>query len=295
MVTACADQSAELVHSSMYRARMADDEFAMLTREHLRRAPEQTLYEVTDRLRGWLVAVRKAGLAGEFDRAFDSAPSFEEIAELIEPALRSAAAPTAPTADFAATLLSVEEQLGAPLPPSLVDVWELRARSPRWRALVDAFLGPEMLDPTAYLNLPEWWRGHGHRLAVSWSPDRRSISPVHESLEDDYLDWFANEDESGRATGSTWRRLVVGDGAMLDPGIADSLIEVAGGAGEWVEVVSDWRDERGESPIFRAGDDFEGYAYLLGSHVPEWLGLEIDVAVAAVVDGRPDSSTSDGQ
>ncbi len=54
-------------------------------------------------------------------------------------------------------------------------------------------------------------------------------------------------------------------------------------AGTWVELVGDWRDDAGESPVFRAGDDFDGYVNLVGGTVAQWLGVEVDTTLARLV------------
>jgi hypothetical protein len=151
----------------------------------------------------------------------------------------------------------------------------LRERSPQWRTLVRALVGPRIFEPTSYLDHD---RKSAYRLSIA--VEGNAMSPVHATLDNEYVTWFAEADEAQQATTDTWRRFTVGDSVMLDPEIRYSLIEICSDHGEWVEVVSDWRDESGESPIFRAGDDYEGYADLLATSVPQWLGLEIDVTLA---------------
>lgn len=257
---------------------MSDTPFSVLTRRHRRQAPESTFTEVTDRIGRWLLAVEAAGLAEAFDEAVDDARvtlRFHELRSLTEPARAACRAAAAPSADFADLLARLRTRLGAALPPSLVDFWELRGRSPEWRSLVDALVSPRIFEPSSYLNHN---LDPAYRLSIAVTGN--SMSPVHTTLADEYGEWFAETDEAQRATAATWRQFVVGDGVMLDPEVRYSLIEIGSDHGEWVEVVSDWRDESGESPIFRAGDDYEGYADLLGTSVPQWLGLEIDVTLA---------------
>jgi hypothetical protein len=260
-----------------YAAAMSDTPFAVLTRGHGRRAPESTLTEVTDRISRWLLAVETAGLVEAFDEAVDDARvtlRFDQLRPLIEPAQAACRAAGAPSAAFAELVARLQTRLGAALPPSLVSFWELRERSPQWRSLVGALVGPRIFEPSSYLRHD---LGSAYRLSIA--VHGRSMSPVHTSLDDEYAEWFAEADEADRATAVSWRRFAVGNSVMLDPEVRYSLIEIASDHGEWVEVVSDWRDESGESPIFRAGDDYEGYADLLATSVPQWLGLEIDVTL----------------
>ncbi|GAA0908863.1 hypothetical protein [Virgisporangium aurantiacum] len=257
---------------------MSDAAFSTLTRGHGRRAPESTFTEVTDRISRWLLAVEAAGLADAFDEAVHDAGvtlPFHELRSLTEPARAACRAAAAPSAAFGELLARLETRLGAALPPSLVGFWELRERSPEWRSLVGALVRPRIFEPSCYLDHD---LGAAYRLSIAVT--RNSMSPVHETLEDEYVEWFAETDEAKRATAATWRDFAVGDSVMLDPEIRYSLIEIGSDHGEWVEVVSDWRDGSGESPIFRAGDDYEGDADLLATTVPEWLGLEIDVTLA---------------
>jgi hypothetical protein len=257
---------------------VSDIPFALLTRGHGRRAPESTFTEVTGRISRWLFAIEAAGLAEGFDEAIDDAGvtlRFDELRPLIEPAQAACRAPSAPSTALVDLLDRLQARLGAALPPSLVSFWELRERSPQWRSLVGALVSPKIFEPSSYLN---------HKLEsayrLSIAVEGNSMSPIHESLDNEYVEWFAETDEAKRATAATWRRFRVGDSVMLDPEIRYSLIEIGSDHGEWVELVSDWRDEFGESPIFRAGDDYEGYADLLATSVPQWLGLEIDATLA---------------
>jgi hypothetical protein len=252
--------------------------FAEVTRYHGRRAPESTFTEVTERISRWLLAVEAAGLVEAFDGAVDDAGvtlRFHQLRPLLEPARAACRAAGAPSAAFVDLLARLRTRLGAAPPPSLVSLWELRERSPQWAGLVGALVGPRIFEPSSYLNHD---LGSVYRLSIAVG--RSSMSPVHTSLEGEYVEWFAETDEAERATAATWRRLTVGTSVRLDPEIRYSLIEIGSDHGEWVELVSDWRDESGESPIFRAGDDYEGYADLLGTSVPQWLGLEIDVTLA---------------
>jgi hypothetical protein len=257
---------------------MSDTPFAVLTRGHGRRAPESTFTEVTDRIGRWLVAVETAGLVEAFDEAAGDARvtlGFDQLRLLLEPARAACRAAGAPSAAFVELVARLQARLGAALPPSLVSFWELRERSPQWRGLVGALVGPRIFEPSSYLDHD---LGSEYRLSIA--VQGRSMSPVHESLEHEYVEWFAETDEDDQATALTWRRFAVGDSMMLDPEIRYSLIEIGSDHGEWVEMVSDWRDGSGESPIFRAGDDYEGYADLLATSVPQWLGLEVDVTLA---------------
>lgn len=257
---------------------MSDTSFSVLTRGHGRQAPESTFTEVTDRISRWLLAVEAAGLVEAFDEAVDDARvtlRFHELRSLTGPAQAACRAAAAPSAEFADLLARLQTRLGAALPPSLVDFWELRERSPEWRNLVGALVSPRIFEPSCYLNHD---LDPAYRLSIAVTAN--SMSPVHSTLEHEYVEWFAETDEAQRATAATWRQFAVGDGVMLDPEVRYSLIEIGSDHGEWVEVVSDWRDESGESPIFRAGDNYEGYADLLATSVPQWLGLEIDVTLA---------------
>jgi hypothetical protein len=257
---------------------MSDPSFSVLTRGHGRQAPESTFTEVTDRIGRWLLAVEAAGLVEAFDEAVDDmrgTPRFHELRSLTEPAQAACRMAAAPSADFADLLARLQTRLGAALPPSLVDFWELRERSPEWRNLVGGLVGPRIFEPFFYLNHD---LDPAYRLSIAVKGN--SMSPAHTTLEDEYVEWFAETDEAKRATAATWRQFGVGDSVMLDPEIRYSLIEIGSDHGEWVEMVSDWRDESGESPIFRAGDDYEGEADLLATSVPQWLGLEIDVTLA---------------
>ncbi|GIJ70554.1 hypothetical protein [Virgisporangium ochraceum] len=257
---------------------MSDEPFAVLTRGHGRRTSESSFTEVTDRIARWLSAVEAAGLVAAFDGAAPDARvtlPFDRLRSLIGPARAACRAAGAPSDAFLDLLGRLRTRLGASPPPSLVDFWELRERSPQWRDVVSALVGPTIYDPSSYLD-------HGsdpkYRLSVALRGDSRS--PVYATLEDEYVEWFEDTDEAQRATAATWQRFSVGDGVMLDPDIRYSLIEIASDHGEWVEVVTDWRDASGESPIFRSGDDYEGYADLLATSVPQWLGLEIDATLA---------------
>lgn len=257
---------------------MSDTPFAVLTRSHGRRAPESTFTEVTDRISRWLFAVEATGLVEAFDEAVHDAAvtlRFDQLRPLMEPAQVACRAASAPSAAFVELLARLRTRLGAALPPSLVSFWELRERSPQWRSLIGALVSPTIFEPASYLNHD---LDSAYRLSIAVQGN--SMSPVHESLDDEYVEWFAESDEAERATAATWRRFTAGDSVMLDPEIRYSLIEIGSDHGEWVELVSDWRDESGESPIFRAGDDYEGYADLLATTVPQWLGLEIDATLA---------------
>jgi hypothetical protein len=252
--------------------------FAGLTRRHARVAPESTFTEVTDRIGRWLVAVETAGTVEAFDGAAGDAGvtlHFGQLRALVEPARAACRAAGAPSAEFVDLLARLRERSGASLPPSLVAFWELRERSPQWRSLVRALVGPRIFEPSSYLDHD---LGASYRLSIAVRGN--SMSPVHKTLSDEYAEWFAESAEAERATAATWRRFAVGDDVMLDPDVRYSLIELGSDHGEWVEMVTDWRDGSGESPIFRAGDDYEGYADLLATSVPQWLGLEIDVTLA---------------
>lgn len=267
---------------------MADISFETLTRDHGRRAPEPTFGEVTNRVCRWLRAVDASGLEQAFDEAswFADVQPFRALLALAEPALQASMEPNAPSADFTTLLTRLQLRLGAPLPPSLIGFWELRARSLQWRTLFDTLVSPKIFAPSAYLD------GHGYGLEyrLSVAGVDNSIRPVHESLDHGYQEWFDGAAEGLRARATTWRNFEVGDSVMLDPTVARSLIQIASDDGEWVELVSDWCDDTGESPIFRAGDDYEGYADLLGTSLPQWLGLEIDATMAHLV--TPDSATA---
>ncbi|MFE7113682.1 hypothetical protein ACFU98_47655 [Streptomyces sp. NPDC057575] len=245
---------------------------------------------MTDRVCRWLRAVDASGLEQAFDEASWFADvqvqPFRALLALAVPALQASMEPNAPSADFTTLLTRLQLRLAAPLPPSLIGFWELRARSPQWRTLFDTLVSPKIFAPSAYLDShccgPEKYR-------LSMALVGRSIHPVHESLDGEYVEWFDDASEAERATTATWRNFRVGDGVMLDPAVACSLIEIASDHGEWVELVSDWRDDTGESPVFRAGDDYEGYADLLGTSLPQWLGLEVDATMARLV--TPDRIT----
>ncbi|MER5987988.1 hypothetical protein [Streptomyces sp. NPDC001787] len=172
--------------------------------------------------------------------------------------------PNAPSADFTTLLTRLQLRLGTPLPPSLIGFWELRARSPQWGTLFDTLMSPKMFAPSAYLD----GHGYGPEYRLSVARVDSSIRPVHETLDYGYQAWFDGAAEALRATAATWRSFEVGDSVMLDPAVARSLIQIASDHGEWVELVSDWCDHTGESPIFRAGDDHEGYVDLLGTSLP---------------------------
>ncbi|MFD9428077.1 MULTISPECIES: hypothetical protein [unclassified Streptomyces] len=248
---------------------------------------------MTDRVCQWLRAVDASGLERAFDEAFEAVdmhfhepPRFGALLALVEPALQASMEPNAPSADFTTLLTRLQLRLGTPLPPSLIGFWELRARSPQWRTLFDALMSPEIFAPSAFLD------DHGYGLEYRLSVARvdNSIRPVHESLDYGYQEWFDGAAEALRATAATWRNFEVGDSVMLNPTVARSLIQIASDDGEWVELVSDWCDDTGESPIFRAGDDYEGYADLLGTSLPQWLGLEVDATMARLV--TPDRATA---
>jgi hypothetical protein len=261
-----------------YATAMRETPLAVLARGHCRQAPESTFTEVTDRISRWLFAVETTGLVGAFDEAVGDAGvtlRFDQLRPLMEPAQAACRAASAPSAAFVELLARLQTRLGAALPPSLVSFWELCERSLQWRSLVCALVGPRLFEPASYLNHD---LESAYRLSIAVQGN--SMSPVHESLANEYVEWYAEADEAERATAATWRRFTVGDSVMLDPEIRYSLIEIGSDHGEWVELVSDWRDESGESPIFRAGDDYEGYADLLATSVPQWLGLEIDVTLA---------------
>ncbi|WPW32285.1 hypothetical protein P6B95_36165 [Streptomyces atratus] len=247
---------------------------------------------MTDRVCRWLRAVDASGLERAFDEAFETVdmhfhepPRFEALLALVEPARQASMEPNAPSADFTTLLTRLQLRLGAPLPPSLIGFWELRARSLQWRTLFDTLMSPEIFAPSAYLD----GHGYGPEYRLSVARVDNSIRPVHESLDYGYVEWFDDAAEAVRATAATWRNFRVGDSVMLDPTVARSLIQIASDHGEWVELVSDWCDETGESPIFRAGDDYEGYADLLGTSLPQWLGLEVDATMARLV--VPDRAT----
>ncbi|MGV9316397.1 hypothetical protein ACWDR0_30065 [Streptomyces sp. NPDC003691] len=260
---------------------MSDTAFGTLVRDHARPAPESTAAEVTERVCRWLRAVEGAGLAARFDRAFEvlvprEPPRLGALLALTGPALAACRAGGAPAGGLAALPGGLERRFGAPLPPSLTAFWELRARSPHWRALFSALTGPEVFDPAAYLDGHDY--GPEYRLSVARVGDE--VHPVYESLDDDeYGEWFDAAPEADRATAATWRSLRAGDRVMLDPAVALGLVQIASGGGEWVALVGDWRTDDGESPLFRAGDDYEGYAHLLGTSVPQWLGLEVDATM----------------
>ncbi|MFI7085616.1 hypothetical protein ACIBUR_18725 [Streptomyces anulatus] len=247
---------------------------------------------MTDRVCRWLRAVDASGLERAFDEAFEfmdahihEPPPFRALLALAEPALKATMEPRAPSADFTTLLTGLQLRLGAPLPPSLIGFWELRARSPQWRTLFDALMSPEIFAPSAYLD----GHGYGPEYRLSVARVDNSIRPVHETLDYGYQDWFDGAAEALHATTATWRNFEIGDSVMLAPTVARSLIQIASDHGEWVELVSDWCDDTGESPIFRAGDDYEGYADLLGASLPQWLGLEVDATMARLV--TPDRAT----
>ncbi len=123
---------------------------------------------MTDRVCRWLLAVDVAGLDPAFDGAFDGlggyrVPRFAALRALVGPVQRAVVASAAQPVEFADLVGQLQDRFDAPLPPSLVAFWRLRAGSRPWRELFDALIGPKVFAPSAYLHE----HGADYRLSIA--------------------------------------------------------------------------------------------------------------------------------
>ncbi|HLL24482.1 MAG TPA: hypothetical protein VK427_20265 [Kofleriaceae bacterium] len=176
----------------------------------------------------------------------------------VQKAVAQARVAIAPSTEGRALIADAERRFGAPLPPTLVALWEVLA-SPRHRTWLRAFCVHSPVDPL-------------HRDADAREP-----------FTAEHAVWFANAGCDRVSTPEKLARHEPGAFVMLDPALRESLISFARAPSEQWFVATGIASDTYPAPVFSNHDDGEGQSEFHAGDVRAWFSQEISVSIAAVI------------